>query len=75
MSESKTPDHELIPQHKLLGKEEAEKILEQYKVGRQEIPKIRLKDAALAGMGAKLGGVVKVTRLDGSDYYRLVVEQ
>lgn len=71
----KAPEHELVPAHKILGKEEGEKILEQFKVGRQQMPKIRLKDAALIGTGAKPGSVVKVTRLDGSEYYRLVVEQ
>jgi DNA-directed RNA polymerase subunit H len=71
----KAPEHELVPAHKLLGKEEGEKIMEQFKVARQQIPKIRMKDAALIGMGAKPGSVVKITRLDGSEYFRLVVEQ
>lgn len=74
MSDSKAPDHELVPQHKLLGKEEGEKILAEYKVKKNEIPKIRTKDAALVGMGAKLGQIVKITRLDGSEYYRLVTD-
>lgn len=50
-------------------------MLAEFKVGKNQIPKIRMKDAALVGMGAKPGAIVKITRLDGSEYYRLVVEQ
>lgn len=75
MPETKAPEHELVPAHKLIGKEEAEKMLAEFKVGKNQIPKIRMKDAALVGMGAKPGAIVKITRLDGSEYYRLVVEQ
>ena len=71
----KSPEHELVPAHKLISKDEGEKILAEFKVGRNQIPKIRLKDAGLAGLGAKPGSIVKVTRLDGSEYYRLVVDQ
>ncbi len=39
-----------------------------------QIPKIKAKDAALVGMGAKIGQLVEVTRQDGSVNYRLVVE-
>ena len=75
MPDTKAPEHELVPVHKILGKEEGEKILAEYKVTKQLIPKIRTKDPALIGMGAKLGQIVKVIRLDGSEYYRLVSDQ
>jgi len=75
LPETKAPEHELVPAHKLVGKEEGEKILAEFKVGKNQIPKIRMKDAALIGTGAKPGAIVKITRLDGSEYYRLVVEQ
>ena len=73
MAEQSTPSHELIPKHKILHKDEAEKILVQFKASRLQIPKIKIKDAALIDSGAKAGQVVEVTRLDGSLYYRLVV--
>ncbi len=38
-----------------------------------QIPKIKVKDAALEGMGAKAGQMVKVDREDGSVNYRLVI--
>ena len=74
MPEREPPTHELIPQHKLLSKEKGEEMLAQYKVSRLHIPKIRAKDAALIGTGAKAGQIVEVTRQDGSVNYRLVVE-
>lgn len=64
----------MIPQHKLLPREEGEKVLEEFRVGRSQIPRIRVKDAALAGKGAKAGQIVEVTRHDGSKNYRLVTE-
>jgi len=64
----------LIPEHRLLPKDGAEKVLADFRVSRLQIPKIRAKDAALAGMGAKAGQIVEVKRLDGSVNYRLVVE-
>jgi DNA-directed RNA polymerase subunit H (RpoH/RPB5) len=74
LAEKEAPSHELIPGHRLLPKEDAEKVLADFRVSRLQIPKIRAKDAALVGKGAKAGQVVEVKRLDGSQYYRLVVE-
>lgn len=74
MAEKEAPSHELIPEHRLLSKEDAEKVLADFRVSRLQIPKMRAKDAALIGKGVKAGQVVEVKRLDGSQYYRLVVE-
>ncbi|MFA6213749.1 MAG: DNA-directed RNA polymerase subunit H [Candidatus Micrarchaeia archaeon] len=74
MADKDAPSHEIIPEHSVLSKDAAEKVLADYKVSRLQIPKIRAKDAALSGLGAKAGQVVKVARLDGSEYYRLVIE-
>ena len=57
-----------------MPREAGEKILAEFKASRSQIPKIKLKDAALIGMGAKSGQIVEVTRQDGSKNYRLVVE-
>ena len=74
MSDQTAPSHELIPEHKLLSKEASNEILTQYKVSRQQIPKIRIKDPALIGLGVKAGQIIQITRQDGSLYYRLVIE-
>ena len=74
MPERESPSHELIPQHKLLPKDECEKLLAEFKVTRLQIPKIKVKDAGLAGMGVKAGQIIEVSRQDGSKNYRLVIE-
>ncbi|MCX6771093.1 MAG: DNA-directed RNA polymerase subunit H [Candidatus Micrarchaeota archaeon] len=74
MADKDAPSHEIIPEHKVLSKDDAEKVLSEFRVSRLQIPKIRAKDAALAGKGAKAGQIVVIARLDGSQYYRLVIE-
>ena len=74
MADKDAPSHEIIPEHKVLTKEDAEKVLADFRVSRLQIPRIRAKDAALAGKGAKAGQIVEIARLDGSQYYRLVIE-
>ena len=74
MAEREAHKHETIPEHKILSKDDSEKIISEFKVSRMQIPKIKIKDAALIGMGAKAGQIVQVTRKDGSVNYRLVIE-
>ena len=73
MPEKDAPSHELIPQHKLMSAKDAEEMLATFRVSKHLIPKFFAKDAALAGMGAKPGQIIEVTRLDGSKCYRLIV--
>ena len=74
MADKDAPSHEIIPEHVVLSKEATEKVLAEFRVSRLQIPKIRAKDPALLGIGAKVGQLVGISRLDGSQYYRLVVE-
>jgi DNA-directed RNA polymerase subunit H len=74
LADKEAPSHELIPEHVLLSKENSEKILAEYKVSRLQIPKIKAKDPALLGKGAKVGQIVEIKRLDGSQHFRLVIE-
>ena len=74
LADKDAPSHEIIPEHIVLTKEATEKVLADFRVSRLQIPKIRAKDTALIGTGAKVGQVVGIARLDGSQYYRLVIE-
>ena len=74
MADKDAPSHEIIPEHKVLSKDDAEKVLADFRVSRLQVPKIRAKDPALLGTGAKVGQLVVIARLDGSQYYRLVIE-
>ncbi|WP_144904391.1 DNA-directed RNA polymerase subunit H [Halobellus captivus] len=69
--------HELVPEHTLIGEEEVESMLTQYDVERAELPKIKRKDPALPD-DAEVGDVVKIVRdsrtTDRAVSYRLVIE-
>jgi|WetSurMetagenome_2_1015567.scaffolds.fasta_scaffold711980_2 DNA-directed RNA polymerase subunit H (RpoH/RPB5) len=70
--------HKLVPKHELLGPEEAQQILENYKVTREQMPKILPTDPAIQHLSAKVGDLIKITRdskfVGKSLYYRVVSE-
>mgnify|MGYP000344834906 CR=1 FL=1 len=55
-------DHELVPEHILLSKEEAEKVLMRLGVKCNQLPLIRSTDPAVRAIGAKPGDIVKIVR-------------
>lgn len=70
--------HELVPEHELLGPEEAQKILDKYKITREQLPKILLIDPAIKHLEPKVGDVIRILRtskfIGNSVYYRVVSE-
>ncbi len=73
------PDHDLVPKHEIISKEEAEKVLEQYNCQPTELPLIFATDRAIVGLGVKPGDMIKITRTSPtaghSIYYRYVVDE
>ena len=71
-------EHNLVPKHELLSPEEGQKILEKYKVTREQMPMILLNDSAITHLQAKVGDIIKIIRISRfigpSLYYRVVVE-
>ena len=70
--------HELVPDHTLLDDpERVDEVLEEYNVGRTDLPKIKRSDPALPAE-ADTGDVVRIDRdsrtTDRATVYRLVVE-
>ena len=68
--------HALQPKHTLLKEKEAEELLKIFNLSRQQLPKIKISDAAIP-QGSQIGDMVKVERHFGKekkDFYRLVVE-
>nr|MCS7387056.1 DNA-directed RNA polymerase subunit H [Candidatus Culexmicrobium cathedralense] len=55
-------DHELVPQHILLSKEEAKKVLRELGVKPNCLPLLRASDPAARAIGAKPGDIVKIIR-------------
>mgnify|MGYP006312311873 CR=1 FL=1 len=56
------PRHILVPLHEKCSEEEKAQLLEKYNLSLQQIPKIPLTDAALAGMDVKPGDMIRITR-------------
>ncbi|NLN71670.1 MAG: DNA-directed RNA polymerase subunit H [Thermoplasmatales archaeon] len=75
--------HELVPEHDLLPEEEVEKILEKFKITRDQLPKIKTNDAAIKVLEnvyerpIQEGSVIKIVRKSETAElfvaYRLVV--
>ena len=75
--------HELVPEHDLLPEEEVEKILEKFKITRDQLPKIKTNDAAIKVLEnvyerpIREGSVIKIVRKSETAElfvaYRLVV--
>ncbi len=72
-------DHELVPEHIVLSKEEAEEVLKKFNVKPEQLPKILTTDPVVKAIGAKKGDIIKVIRRSKtalkSVVYRLVVEE
>jgi len=72
------PGHELVPEHVVIDESEVKEILDKYKIRRVQLPKIKVSDPAINGMGAEEGNVVKITRQSRtagkSLSFRLVIE-
>ena len=71
-------EHEYIPKHEIMSKDETEQVLNQYNITFDQLPKIRITDPVVELIGAKIGQVLKITRRSEtagkSLYYRLVTE-
>jgi DNA-directed RNA polymerase subunit H len=58
----KVTDHILVPQHVLLSKEEAKKVLRKYNAEPHQFPKILATDPCVKLLGAKPGNMLKIIR-------------
>ncbi len=69
--------HDLIPHHSILSRKETKKILEEYAIQRDQLPKILVTDPVARAIGARVGDIIKIIRKSPtageSIAYRLVV--
>ena len=72
-------DHELVPEHIVLSKEEAEEVLKKFNIKPEQLPKILTTDPVVRAIGAKKGDIIKIIRKSKTASkaiaYRLVVEE
>ena len=70
-------EHELVPKHEVLSKEETEEVLNTFKVTKEELPKMLSSDSILEHIKAKPGDIIRIIRnsptAGESIYYRVVV--
>jgi DNA-directed RNA polymerase subunit H len=70
--------HELVPDHTILSKSEAKKIIKEINIRPEQLPKIRKDDPVVKVIGAKPGDIIKITRNSATAgkfiIYRLVLE-
>jgi DNA-directed RNA polymerase subunit H len=71
-------DHNLVPEHILLNKEEAKELLDKYDVEREMLPKIKESDPVAKEIGAKPGDIIKIIRKSyiagETEFYRVVID-
>jgi len=71
--------HELVPEHTLLSKEEAENLLKELNLRPEQLPWIKKSDPAAIAIGAKPGDIVKITRRSSTAgevvVYRYVIDK
>jgi DNA-directed RNA polymerase subunit H len=71
-------EHDLVPKHYVLSKEEADELLLKYRIKPYQLPIIRKNDPAIIFIGGKRGDIVKIVRksLTAGEavYYRYVVD-
>jgi len=69
--------HILIPEHKKLSDEEADKILKKYNVLKKQLPRIKSSDPAILNMNPERGDIIEIIRdsptTGKSSFYRVVV--
>ena len=54
--------HKLVPDHTILSKTEANKVIKQLNVHQEQLPKIKSDDPVVKEIGAKPGDILKITR-------------
>ena len=69
--------HKLVPRHEILDETELKKIVSEYNIEKEQMPKIHVSDPAAVAIKAKIGDVIRITRdsptAGKAVFYRLVI--
>ncbi|PKL54679.1 MAG: DNA-directed RNA polymerase subunit H [Candidatus Methanoperedenaceae archaeon HGW-Methanoperedenaceae-1] len=67
----------MVPDHEILDGNEVDKILVEYNIEKEQLPKIYVSDPSAVSIKAKIGDVIRITRQSPtagrSVYYRMVI--
>jgi DNA-directed RNA polymerase subunit H len=83
MAKFKVTDHFMVPDHILLSEKDVETVLKQYKITRDQLPKIKQSDPCIRSLEAKgevtdPGKIVKIVRKSETAgevvAYRVIIE-
>ncbi len=70
-------EHKMVPRHEIVDENDLEKILIEYNIEKEQMPKIRESDPAARAIQCKVGDVVRITRESPTAgkaiFYRLVI--
>ncbi len=71
--------HVLVPKHEVINTREASKLLEEYHIEVEQLPRITTNDPMVKALNAKAGDIIKITRNSETAgvtlYYRYVVDE
>jgi DNA-directed RNA polymerase subunit H len=69
--------HKMVPNHEILDENDLITILSEYKIDKEQMPKIRVTDPPAVYIKAKVGDVIRITRESHTAgkaiFYRLVI--
>ncbi len=72
-------NHEMVPDHQIMGEEEVADLLSTYHISLEQLPKIYHDDPAVKAIGGDVGSVIKITRdsrtAGRAEAYRLVMKR
>ncbi|KDE54309.1 DNA-directed RNA polymerase subunit H [Methanoculleus sp. MH98A] len=72
-------NHEMVPDHQIMGEEEVADLLATYHITLEQLPKIYHDDPAVKTIGGEVGNVIRIIRdsrtAGRAEAYRLVVKR
>ncbi len=75
--EFKPLEHKMVPKYEILNEDEVKKILSEYTIEKEQLPKIRISDPSAIAIKARVGDVIRITRQSPtagkSFFYRYVI--
>ncbi len=70
-------EHKMVPRHDIVDENELKQILIEYHIEKEQMPKIRESDPSARAIQARIGDVVRITRVSPTAgkaiFYRLVI--